>query len=457
MNIEPLTEAALAEALSKKLQPSVVRVIHENRWLGWTADGWQDDSDEGLLYEAIIAEMRKAAPSQAPTGNHEQARNDKALLKLLLRHEDSTGLNALSRLLAKKLRLKHDPKCLDANLDIFGVANGTLDLVTGTIHDPEPSELVTRRSPVSFDPDATCPRWEDFLAEAISEDPEVLAYLQMVAGYCLTGRTSVEQMWILQGHGANGKSTFLNILRELFADYAETAAETLLTERGARSGNTNDIAMLTGKRLVTLTESDSNHYINEFRVKQLVSGEPMAARKLYHNLAPVTPVAKFFLATNHLPKVRGTDEGIWRRLVVVEFPNEFPNNPHLIDDLRAELPGILAWAVRGAVEWYRQERLLPVPALFRRYTDTYRHGQDHLRRFLHACAVLDPDARISAADLRLAYEAWCSSETITPLSRNEVGARLTRLRCSRRPYGKQHRDHWFGIRLTTPLAGTLET
>lgn len=267
-------------------------------------------------------------------------------------------------------------------------------------------------------------------------------------------------MWLLTGEGSNGKSTFLNTLMHLSGPNAAAAADTVLLKSGATSGANNDVAALAGKRLISLTETDHGRHLNESRLKQLVSGDPIAARKLYEEFGTFTPVAKYFLATNHLPQVRGTDNGIWRRLVVIPFPHRFEGDPALASELRRELPGILAWAVRGAKAWYAQGQKLTPPEAFASPTRDYRLSQDSYGRFLNDCTVPDPDARTSASELREVYLRWCKDQGTTPLSPNEAGAELTARGHKSIRYGKNRNAHWAGFRLeitesANPHDGTL--
>jgi putative DNA primase/helicase len=202
-------------------------------------------------------------------------------------------------------------------------------------------------------------------------------------------------------------------------------------------------------RFVALTETDRNDAFSESRVKELTGGERVAARRMFSEEVEFVPQAKFLLATNNLPTVRGSDEGIWRRLVVMPFTCTFASpDPGLVDALRAELPGILAWAVRGAQRYYANGRHLPTPAVFQTASNNYRGAQDHLRGFLEACCELDADATVSSESLRNAYLAWTRDDGRTPLDwQTGIAAGLHDLGIRRERLGKARRYHWAGLRL----------
>ena len=448
INIDP-HDWGIAEALTTPLTNLARHVLDQDRWLTWGEHGWDDDLSAVELDNAVASLLKAALPEQDKPKAFEQVKERKRVTASLHRLLSSRGLHSMRELLTKQRPLLVHAHQLDTNPDVLGTPNGIVDLTTGELRPHDRSELITRRCSVTYDPAAACPRWQEFLREAISEDAEVQAYLQRALGYCLTGHTSAEQMWLLLGAGSNGKSTFLAVLQEMLGTYADASPESLLLTTKTPGAASNDIAAIRGHRVVTLADTDSGRALHEGRLKQLVSGDAIAARALYKEFTTFAPVAKFFLATNHLPKVQGTDDGIWRRLVLVKFPRQFPNNPHLRNELKAEMPGILAWAVRGAQAWFAEDRKLHVPTQFRNATNEFRHAEDHIARFVADCIVEDEGTQLSAQALRTAYENWCTDEGITARNRNEVAAELTAKGYSSRAYGKDRRHHWMGIKIAS--------
>ena len=445
-----ITQVTVAKHFAAQMQASHRHVSDTKTWLTWTDEGWTADPHRNHVTNHLTELLQNALPdptAQLPVAEaraHDKARG--ALRKM----ENLATIESLLKLIARDPRISVPAAHLDAKPDLLGTPGATIDLISGRRRTPQPEDLLTSRTSVAHDRRARCPRWQEFLAEAITADSEALSYLQEVVGYCLTGHTSVQQMWLLTGEGSNGKSTFINTLMKLLGTYAAAAADTVLLKSGSQGGANNDIAALAGKRFVSLTETDRGRHLNEARLKQLISGDPVAARKLYQEFSTFTPEAKFFLATNHLPEVKGTDNGIWRRLVVIPFPHRFEGDPTLAEQLRHELPGILNWAVQGAKRWYENDRQLTTPATFQATTQAYRDDQDHVGRFLAAHTTRDPEGKTPAKELRDAYLEWCQQGDIQPLSPNEVGARLAARGFSSIRFGKGRNAHWAGLRVNLP-------
>lgn len=439
------TQVALAAELAGKFHDDVRYNPDDSNWLVWDA-GWKTDDTGCVLYEHLTGHLQMLSRTTT-AGTPAEQRQAKQFSTFIKSQMSARGTKELTALLQKQRKLIVRSTELDANPDLLGTPSGVIELATRTHRAAQRTDLVTRRTGINPDQNSGCPRWKTFLAETISDDPDVLTYLQQLVGYCLTGHTSVEQMWILVGHGSNGKSTFLRTLQTLMGKYATTAAETVLLRSGSSNGANNDVAVLRGARLVTLAETDQDRALNEAKLKQLVSGDVVSARMLYSNFGTFRPTGKLFLATNHLPKVSGTDNGIWRRLVVVPFNRQFNTDPTLERALNAELGAILAWAMQGAAQWYRNGGTLEVPQMFARTTQDYRQQEDHIGRFITERLQDAPGEYLNAQQMRAAYEQWCREEGVNPAKPNAVGARMTRKGWVSKRYGKKRQSHWYGVRL----------
>jgi putative DNA primase/helicase len=213
--------------------------------------------------------------------------------------------------------------------------------------------------------------------------------MQRVLGYTLTGDTREHAFFVFYGAGANGKSTLLNTGRTILGDYAkDTPSQTLLVQR--YEGIPNDLARLHGARLVTAIETDAGKQLAESRIKQITGGDTVTARFLYGECFEYLPQFKLFMATNHRPRIQGTDEGIWRRVHLIPFEVAIPKHeqdPALGEKLRAEAPGILRWMVEGSMAW--QQNGLAMPSKVRQATAGYRAEEDLLARFLDEECSLD--------------------------------------------------------------------
>lgn len=315
---------------------------------------------------------------------------------------------------------------LDADPLLLGVQNGVVDLRTGKLLPPDPKRMVTQVCGAEFDADAKCPKWEAFMGQLFPGDAATVETLQRATGYTLTGLNTEEVMFICVGHGANGKSVFSNVVSRVLGGYGKTGAPTLLTARDANdTGARNDMAAVCGARLVSVNESQSGDRLDERVVKQLVGREPVSARFLYGEFFEYTPTFKVWMRTNHRPVITGTDHGIWRRIVLVEFNRMFERheqNPNLEAELMSERSGILNWMLRGAA-LYLKDGLKLSPAI-KQATGGYRKESDLLGQFLTDLTVSGPNTRVVQSDLWGAWRNWCTANGISCGSRAAFGRRL---------------------------------
>jgi putative DNA primase/helicase len=249
-------------------------------------------------------------------------------------------------------------------------------------------------------------------------------YLQRVIGYCLTGVTTERALLILWGNGANGKSTLLELIADMLGEYAtKTPISTLMAKHG--DSIPNDIARLRGARFVYASEGEEGKRLAEAQIKEMTGGEKLTARFMRAEFFTFDPQFKLLVGTNHRPEIRGTDQGIWDRVKLIPFEARFDGadaDPQLREKLRAELPGILAWAVRGCSEWKRSG--LKAPSEVADAVRTYRAESDAVGRFLAECCVVNPRAHVSFADLSAAYETWCRDCGEAPLGPKQFATRL---------------------------------
>jgi putative DNA primase/helicase len=281
------------------------------------------------------------------------------------------------------------------------------------------------------------------LDEVFAGDTETIDFVQRATGYSLTGSNREHALFVLWGAGANGKSTLLGIIAELLGDYGLCAAPSTFMERQA-GGATNDLAALRGARFVSAIESGERQSLAENFVKAVTGGDKISARYLYQEYFSFEPVFKVFLATNHKPIIKGTDEGIWRRIRLIPFTQRFEGadaDHSLRQKLEAELPGILAWAVRGCLAW--QAKGLTPPATVKDATASYRSEMDTFAGFLETCELNDT-ATVGATDLYQSYRAWAEASGERPVSQRWFGLRLADRGFAKRTV--KGRTFWRGIR-----------
>lgn len=288
-------------------------------------------------------------------------------------------------LAAAAVMLHRDAATLDRNHDLLCVPNGVVDLKTGLQQQSDPELGLTMCAGVAYDPSAVAPRFEQFIREVFPE-PEISAYIQRWSGYVLTGHMREDVMAVWYGQGANGKSVLMDVLAQVLGDYAISAEPSLLVGKSHAAGAASpDVARLAGRRLCYVNESKVGDRLNDGQVKRLVSTEKMTARGLYRDPFDFYPTAKVVLRTNNKPVVDDSSEGIWRRLHLLPFVEQFSGSRRdegLLDKLRAELPGVLAWCVRGSIEWYAKG--LAAPPTVRAATEAYRADSDDVAEWIDA-------------------------------------------------------------------------
>jgi P4 family phage/plasmid primase-like protien len=360
--------------------------------------------------------------------------DQKAIADHALRSQRRDRVEAMVALAASALPdLKAEPSDFDDSPDLLNVANGTLDLRTGNLRPHHADDLITKLVPVAFDPDAKAPTWERFLG-GVLPDPDTRAFIQRGAGYSATGHVREHALFFLYGKGRNGKGTFTRAITSVLGDYVDVAPPgILLASQNER--HPTDIMDLAGKRLVSAAETGENNAWNEERVKWLTGGDALKGRGMRENWrASFEPTHKFWVESNHEPRVRGVDEGIWSRIRKVPFKQQWreacddaPERAHLpVQDLKlreklaAERPGILAWIVGGAREWYAQG--LGTPREVREATAAYRAEQDLLGEFLASVSV----AGRLLKDVHAEYVSFAAANDEAPVSSRAISSELKR-------------------------------
>ena len=413
-------------------------------WLVWDGRRWQRDQTGEIFRRAkdTIGRIYARAVS-LPSDDR------KALIKHALASENSRRIEAMVTLARSEKGIPVVPERLDANPWLLNVMNGTIDLRTGELRPHDPRDGISRLVPVAYYPDAKAPQWERFVDEVLAGNEELVGYLRRAIGYALTGDVSEQCLFFLYGSGANGKSTLLTTLLTLLGDYGKQTEPDLLMMRYGDVHPTG-MADLMGARLAVAVEVEQGRRLAESLVKQLTGGDRIKARFMRQDFFEFAPTHKLFLAANHKPVVKGTDAAIWRRIRLVPFTVAFAPEQQdrgLVDRLRGELPGILAWAVRGCLEWQRDG--LGAPAEVVKATSGYRSEMDTIGQFIEERCELGEDLWATAADLRKAYTDWCEELGERPENAKVFGGALAERGFERQRNRSNRRWEWHGIGLAT--------
>jgi putative DNA primase/helicase len=371
-------------------------------WFIWEGTHWAPD-DTGEI-ERYAKETVRSLYTEAAQTNDADLRE--AVLKHAAKSESANRVRSLLELAATEPEISMQGTGFDADPWLLNVENGTVDLRTGELRKHRRDDFITKLIRVEFNLKAKAPRWKQFLLEVMGGDHELVSFIQTAVGYSLTGDTREQCLFFCYGKGANGKSTFFEILRELLGDYGQQSDfTTFLARRG--EGPRNDLARMRGARLITANEADSEKGFDATVLKQLTGGDTIVARRLYEEHFEFRPQHKLWLAANHKPIVKEQTEAFWRRIRLLPFSVIFPpdkRDRHLDQKLRLELPGILAWAVRGCSRWLDEG--LKIPKAVYDATHEYKEENDLLGEFMAVRVVLGERHWSSTQELYQAFVEW---------------------------------------------------
>lgn len=411
------------------------------KWLVWDGKRWVKD-DTGEVYR-LAKETVSSIYQEAAAAPNDEAR--KELGKHATRSEAGARIKEMVDLARSDVPVMPDE--LDASPDLLNTESGTIDLHTGELREHRREDLITKIAPTTYRPDAEAPTWEAFL-ERVLPGEDLRAFVQRAVGYSATGDTSEQCMFINHGGGANGKSTFQEAIAAALGDYAMRApTEMLLAKRS--DGVPNDVARLKGARFVSASETEEGRRLAESRIKDLTGQDTITARFMKAEWFDFAPTHKLWLSTNHKPEIRGTDAAIWRRIRLVPWAVTIPpaeQDKKLPIALRHELAGILAWVVRGCLQWRREG--LQAPDEVRKATGEYRAEMDVLAGFLVECCELDTGHWEYAKDLYECYKRWCDENGERPEPQRKFGGRLGERGFQRDRGGSRGAGIWRGVRLT---------
>lgn len=389
-------------------------------WLAWNGARWERSPDGAPVQERAKETMQAVGIQAIQLGD--EGLN---LRKWALASEANARIHAMVDLATSKPELRVVAEDLDKDPWAFNATNGTVDLRTGDLRPHRREDMLTRMSPVAYDPAAPAPRWERFIREIMGDNENLVAFLRRALGYCLSGSTREQCLFFFYGSGANGKTTIVNAILDVMGEYGRQAAPGLLLAKRNDNEHPVGIADLHGARMVVATEVDEGKRLAESLVKSITGGDRIKARHLYGQLFEWTPTHKIILSANHKPTIKGTEYAIWRRIMLVPFNVVFSperRDPDLEVTLRNERVGILSWLVRGSVE-YAKDGLRP-PEEVQAATAEYRREQDRVSPFVEECCQLDPKVSIRASALFAQYELWSSQVEDRPMSKKGFWQRL---------------------------------
>lgn len=389
------------------------------KWLVWDGARWMKDT-RGQIFLKAKETVRSITDDLKMVYDKE---GREAVMKWAMQSESGQRIREMLSAAEKEPEIAVLSSELDQDLWLFNLPNGTLDLRTGKLREHDPNDLITKIAGCEYDKGAQCPTMHVFLDQLFTKQEdrpgqeEIPGYLQRVIGYSLTGTITEQMINVLQGKGSNGKSVFVATMLALFGEYGHTMEPETITVRKNEKMAT-DIADLFGKRFVDCAETDEGKRFNEAMIKRMTGGEKLTGERKFENPFTFTPQFQIFFSTNHRPEIRGTDKGIWRRIQLTAFEQTFwdedkgetglPHlkaNKNLPEELRAELPGILNWAIEGCLKW--QKDGLKAPKQIQEATNSYRDEQDVIGAFLRDCCEEVVGQWATAKEVYTKYGHWC--------------------------------------------------
>ncbi len=481
-----LSDLGNAERLIPRVGGKLLHV--EGRgWAAYAGTHWSAEQGETLARRAahgVARSMREeiAALAEAlqkrdiPEGLTEEIVKDR-LLNLRKWAVNSGNANKTVAMLSQAAAL------LPAMRDDFdrdplaiNVLNGTLRVVqrpegvggrpggrwTIELSPHDPRDMISRVAEVEYDPDAECPHWERHLA-VVLPDPDVRRFFQTCVGYALTGLITEQCVFLLQGRGGDGKSTTMNVIRELFGGYGSAADVQTFMAGAQRSGAdaSPDLARLAGDmRLCSTGEPKRGAPLDEAKIKAITGGSPIAARELHGDLFEYVPRFKLFLECNAKPRISGDDDGIWRRIVVIMFPHQFDEkkgskpDKRIHDRLMAEGPGVLNWAIEGMLAWLEAGALVQPEAVAEAVEDYRRAANPFGEWMAERVDTRDRNALTLSADLYGDYKQWCEDNSVGDrdvMSSTAFGRALGDRQILKGPKDRQGRIQRRGARLRAAM------
>lgn len=443
------TDTANAQRFVDRYSREVRFVPAWKKWLAWDGRRWADDNGTGVL-RCAVDYAESLWPEFGCLARSDVNRDVLSKFRSFIKHSNSrSGIKDFIALAQADERVVCPVERLNARPELLNVRNGTIDLATGELRSHSPDDLLTQLADVDYDPTADCPNWKAALDLIFGNDQELILFLQQALGYSISGLSTEHLLMICWGTGCNGKSTIWNVMAKILGDYATIASQDLLLP--VKSQHPTERAALYQKRFVAISEPSQGRAIDEAKAKELTGGDQITARRMGEDFWTFTPTHTLWMATNHKPRIRGTDSGIWRRIRLVPFTVDLRNvitpKPGFADWLvENEGPGILAWLVRGFRDW--KNHGLGEPDAVKTATSDYRQTEDEIGNFIGEHCDLGDELSECADSLYSAYQ-----KTGGQLSQRSFGESLSsRFRKDRPSSGpNRKRTVYYGLALQSPI------
>ncbi|MFC1334834.1 MAG: hypothetical protein G8D91_09155 [gamma proteobacterium symbiont of Clathrolucina costata] len=405
-----LTETGNGYLLAQQTMGQIIYVPEISNWYYWNGTRWQEDTDGyvvRLYLKTVIPELT----------NILRDTDDKESKNVMSWIRRSKQMSTLKNSLTAASHVEGMTKSLqsfDTKGHYFGVKNGVLDLRQNSFRliQEDSAFLMTKSANVDYVPEADCPEWKAFIQKITKGDSELAGFLKRIAGQAMLGRLGKDKLPIFYGSGSNGKSTFVDVLNDLFGEYASATSSSVVMSD--RSSTEYYLAPLKGLRLLLLNETKKGQKMAEEIVKMMVDSGEITARYPKGRVFSFQPLFTPILSTNHKPRISGADFGIWRRIYLVPFTYRFKDEEKIAGFrekvLRPEMPGILNWCIEGCMAY--QKRGLDAPESVMFATDEYRRQQDKIGSFISERYREQTDGRIRLKQVHTQFSKWCEENKL---------------------------------------------
>ena len=386
-------------------------VVETKQWLEKRGMVWVPATPGSLQARALSITHQIEADA-----NEVQDPNIKAAtLSWVKRSQSCSKLNAMISMSSKWPAMEVRSNQFDSAIHKLATDNAVVNLASSQCSDQIENPFWRRKANAKWDENAECPKFSLFLEEVFCGDPDLIDWVQLALGYSITGSTDEQVMFLAYGNGANGKSTLLELVKEIIGDFAQVANinEFMSKDKhGIRS--LEQVAVLDGVRLAIASEIEGNGQLNEALMKRLTGGDTLTAARLHQSQFTFKPQFKIWMLVNYLPRSQDNSDGFWRRIRVIPFNAKFIGNKRRIDlkqQLLEERDGILNWLVTGARRWHARQLQqggsgLGTCQAVEDATAAFRRKNDPLRDFLDACVTYNPSGKVPAGALYEAYRNW---------------------------------------------------
>lgn len=419
-----------------------------NHWYQWSEKRWIEDLTQQVKVLATKSLDQVSARAKAELHGSKV----EEVLKWCDHSRSNSSIKAVVEMTQFGEGIPITLKDFDQDPYLVNCQNGTYNYKTGTLQPHNPTDLISQIIPCSYDPEAKCPEFNGFLENALYGDNDAIKYLAIVIGIMLSG-IRVKNFFFVHGLPDTGKSMFIALLKFMLGDYGkEVSMDMLYPKKNSNVGGANpELFRLQDARGVFASETDEGRRLDSAFVKRMTGGDAVPTRNLFSSTVEFTPCFKLWIHGNDKPYVSADDKGVWNRLVLIPFNNVIPpdkKDPDLLNKLKAELPGILTWAILACRVWIESgEKHIEVPKLFKDEAVKYRDSTDTLGLFLEEICILGPTKKVVPSALYTRYKEWCIDN-----GHNFLPGHLFKSRLEGRGF-KQPRNnkgrYWEGIDIST--------